>query len=66
MNHVPRSTTLRPVDPTADAALITGWVTEERAAFWGMGEAERGGRARDLRLHRRAGAPRGVPPGARR
>lgn len=38
MNHVPRSTTLRPVDPTADAALITGWVTEERAAFWGMAE----------------------------
>lgn len=38
MNQPLRSTTLRPVDPAADAALITGWVTEERAAFWGMAE----------------------------
>lgn len=32
------SVTLRPVDPGADAALLTGWVTEERAVFWGMTE----------------------------
>ncbi|MET7621828.1 GNAT family N-acetyltransferase [Streptomyces sp. NPDC005408] len=25
-----------PVDPAADADLIHGWVTEERARFWGM------------------------------
>lgn len=34
---------VRPVDPAADAALLTGWVTAERAVFWGMaglGEAE--------------------------
>ncbi|WP_371644912.1 acetyltransferase [Streptomyces sp. NBC_00597] len=31
--------TLTPVDPAADAALIHSWVTEERARFWGMGEA---------------------------
>lgn len=30
------SVTVRPVDPEADAALLTGWVTAERAAFWGM------------------------------
>lgn len=30
------SVTVRPVDPDADAALLTGWVTVERAAFWGM------------------------------
>lgn len=28
--------TVRLVDPDADAALLTGWVTAERAAFWGM------------------------------
>ncbi|MFP8944593.1 GNAT family N-acetyltransferase [Streptomyces fenghuangensis] len=28
---------ITPVDPEGDAALIHGWVTEERAAFWGMG-----------------------------
>jgi len=28
--------TLRPVDPDADAELLHGWVTEERARFWGM------------------------------
>ncbi|MCJ1679799.1 acetyltransferase [Streptomyces sp. APSN-46.1] len=33
--------TLTPVDPTADSALIHGWVTQERARFWGMGEASR-------------------------
>jgi len=29
---------LRPVDPAADAALIHGWVSKDRAAFWGMEE----------------------------
>ncbi len=29
---------LRPVAPHADAALLHGWFTEPRAAFWGMGE----------------------------
>lgn len=29
---------VRPVDPAADAALLTGWVTAERAAFWGMAD----------------------------
>ncbi|WP_416222996.1 GNAT family N-acetyltransferase [Streptomyces sp. VB1] len=28
---------LVPVDPEADADLLHGWVTEERARFWGMG-----------------------------
>ncbi|MFC5729173.1 MULTISPECIES: GNAT family N-acetyltransferase [Nocardioides] len=28
--------TVRPVDPDGDAALLTSWVTTERAAFWGM------------------------------
>ncbi|NYI45246.1 penicillin amidase [Nocardioides aromaticivorans] len=27
---------VRPVEPAADAALITGWVSVERASFWGM------------------------------
>ncbi|WP_369170518.1 GNAT family N-acetyltransferase [Streptomyces sp. R28] len=27
---------VRPVDPHADAEVIHGWVSEERAAFWGM------------------------------
>ncbi|MER7760913.1 GNAT family N-acetyltransferase [Streptomyces sp. NPDC097619] len=31
--------TITPVDPAADAPLIHSWVTEERARFWGMGEA---------------------------
>ncbi|KAB8165795.1 GNAT family N-acetyltransferase [Streptomyces sp. 3MP-14] len=31
---------LVPVDPVADLALLHGWVTEERAAFWGMVGAE--------------------------
>lgn len=30
-----------PVDPAADAGLIHGWVTQERARFWGMGDADR-------------------------
>lgn len=30
--------TVRPVDPAADAALLTAWVTADRAAFWGMAE----------------------------
>lgn len=30
--------TLRPVDPAGDAALLHGWVTQERATFWGMRE----------------------------
>ncbi|WP_408990979.1 GNAT family N-acetyltransferase [Streptomyces sp. 1268] len=29
---------LVPVDPAADAALLHGWVTEERARFWGMAD----------------------------
>ncbi|MFD7628921.1 GNAT family N-acetyltransferase [Streptomyces sp. NPDC059851] len=28
--------TFTPVDPAADAALIHGWVSQERARFWGM------------------------------
>ncbi|MFK0257729.1 GNAT family N-acetyltransferase [Streptomyces sp. NPDC090445] len=31
--------TFTPVDPAADAALIHGWVSQERARFWGMTEA---------------------------
>ncbi|MEV6671048.1 GNAT family N-acetyltransferase [Streptomyces sp. NPDC051162] len=30
-----------PVDPAADAGLIHGWVTQERARFWGMRDADR-------------------------
>lgn len=30
---------IAPVDPAADAALIHGWVTQERARFWGMAGA---------------------------
>ena len=30
------SVTVRPVDPTADAALLHTWVTQPRAEFWGM------------------------------
>ena len=32
---------VRPVDPATDAALLTDWVTAERAAFWGMAELGR-------------------------
>ncbi|MGW0366259.1 GNAT family N-acetyltransferase [Streptomyces sp. NPDC002990] len=31
--------TITPVDPATDAPLIHSWVTQERARFWGMGEA---------------------------
>lgn len=33
--------TLTPVDPVADLDLIHGWVTQERARFWGMGDFTR-------------------------
>ncbi len=32
---------LVPVDPARDAGLLHGWVTQERARFWGMGDATR-------------------------
>ncbi|MGN9776995.1 GNAT family N-acetyltransferase [Micromonospora sp. H33] len=32
---------LRPVDPDRDADLIHGWVSQERARFWGMRDAGR-------------------------
>lgn len=32
---------VRPVDPAGDAALLTAWVTAERASFWGMAELGR-------------------------
>lgn len=34
------SVTVRPVDPVADVPLLTAWVTEPRAAFWGMVDLE--------------------------
>jgi penicillin amidase len=33
--------TLTPVDPVADLDLIHGWVTQDRARFWGMAEHTR-------------------------
>ncbi|MET8251659.1 GNAT family N-acetyltransferase [Micromonospora sp. NPDC005197] len=33
--------TIRPVRPDEDADLLHGWVTTERARFWGMREASR-------------------------
>ncbi|CCH19156.1 GNAT family N-acetyltransferase [Micromonospora lupini] len=33
--------TVRPVRPDEDADLLHGWVTAERARFWGMREASR-------------------------
>jgi RimJ/RimL family protein N-acetyltransferase len=39
--------TLRPVDPAADAPLLHGWVTEDRAAFWGMTDCDEQ-RVRDI------------------
>jgi penicillin amidase len=33
--------TLRPVEPERDADVIHGWVTQERAGFWGMQDADR-------------------------
>ncbi|MFI7520260.1 GNAT family N-acetyltransferase [Micromonospora globbae] len=32
---------IRPVDPDRDADLLHGWVTQERARFWGMRDASR-------------------------
>lgn len=34
------SVVVRAVDPVADAALLHGWVTEERAVFWGMTDCD--------------------------
>lgn len=34
------SASLRPVDPATDAAMLHGWVTEERAGFWGMTDCD--------------------------
>ncbi|RHW22422.1 N-acetyltransferase [Nocardioides immobilis] len=34
------SASLRPVDPATDAAMLHGWVTEERAVFWGMTDCD--------------------------
>jgi RimJ/RimL family protein N-acetyltransferase len=34
------SVAIRPVDPAADSSLLHGWVTEERAAFWGMTDCD--------------------------
>ncbi len=33
--------TFRPVDPDADAEVIHGWTSQERARFWGMRDADR-------------------------
>ncbi|MGK5741016.1 GNAT family N-acetyltransferase [Micromonospora sp. URMC 103] len=33
--------TIRPVEPDRDADLLHGWVTQERARFWGMRDASR-------------------------
>ncbi|WP_369163952.1 GNAT family N-acetyltransferase [Streptomyces sp. AFD10] len=32
--------TVRPLDPASDAALVHGWVTHPKAAYWLMGDAE--------------------------
>ncbi|GAA4855268.1 GNAT family N-acetyltransferase [Kitasatospora terrestris] len=32
---------LRPLDPVGDAELVHGWVTQERARFWGMLDHDR-------------------------
>lgn len=34
------SVELRPVDPAGDAGLLHGWVTQERALFWGMTDCD--------------------------
>ncbi|GAA2952685.1 GNAT family N-acetyltransferase [Kitasatospora cinereorecta] len=39
MTRTPGSFTVRPLDPVADAALVHGWVTHPKAAFWMMGDA---------------------------
>ena len=31
---------IRPVDPTADAAVLHAWVTKGRAVFWGMSDCD--------------------------
>ncbi|MEU5948843.1 GNAT family N-acetyltransferase [Micromonospora sp. NPDC047465] len=41
--------TIRPVDPDTDVDLIHGWVSEERARFWGMRDA---GRERVAEIYR--------------
>ncbi|MGA3540344.1 GNAT family N-acetyltransferase [Micromonosporaceae bacterium DT194] len=41
---------LRPVDPAGDADLLHGWVTQERARFWGMADASRE-RVREIYAH---------------
>ncbi|MDJ0379503.1 GNAT family N-acetyltransferase [Streptomyces sp. G-G2] len=33
--------TITPLDPAADSALVHGWVSQERARFWGMNGASR-------------------------
>ena len=33
--------TVRPVDPDGDVDLLHGWVTQQRARFWGMLDADR-------------------------
>ncbi|MFI7492578.1 GNAT family N-acetyltransferase [Micromonospora echinaurantiaca] len=33
--------TIRPVDPDTDIDLLHGWVSQERARFWGMLDADR-------------------------
>ncbi|MYS21401.1 penicillin amidase [Streptomyces sp. DvalAA-14] len=42
--------TLAPVEPDRDLDLLYGWVTEERARFWGMREADRA-RVREIYAH---------------
>ncbi|MFJ4961336.1 Aminoglycoside N(6')-acetyltransferase type 1 [Streptomyces sp. ADI96-02] len=37
----PGDFTVRPLDPLGDAALVHGWVTHPKAAFWLMGDATR-------------------------
>ncbi len=32
--------TVRPVEPASDAGLLHAWVTQDRAAFWGMTECD--------------------------
>ncbi|WBC16505.1 GNAT family N-acetyltransferase [Micromonospora sp. WMMA1998] len=41
--------TLRPLDPDADAALLQGWVTHPKAAFWLMQDADVAGVAEEYR-----------------
>ncbi|MFE9911441.1 GNAT family N-acetyltransferase [Streptomyces clavifer] len=39
MTRAPGTFTVRPMDPVTDAALVYGWVTHPKAAFWMMGDA---------------------------